>query len=260
MAHVAVNGDVLHYDDVGEVDAPAVIWGHGFTLAAGSLRPVVNAMPTFRHVIVDFRGHGRSAAVTSDPTLWRMADDTWEIAQHLGLDRFFYVGHSMGSAVGMRLAARHPLAVVAGVGLAAVQGGGNPEVDRQVPEALAALVGNQEAMAAALSGLFAHPGNKDLAAQMGRAAALLDAGPLRTIATRELFLDEADGIFRHLHQPWLFVVPSEDKAISPDHQFEWARAVPNSRVLWLEGEGHVFPQEIPDETAAFVKSFLTRHI
>jgi len=256
MASMTVHEDDLHYDDLGDREGPVAVWGHGFILAASFFQSIVDVMHGYRHILLDFRGHGRSAGVTSDPTLSRMADDTWEIVQRLGIEHFAYVGHSMGSAVGVRLAARHPRAIKAGVGLAPVQVAGNPDVNREVPEGLISLAGDPDAMASALAALFARGRDEVLAKEMGDSAALVHKDVLRTIAAHELFIDESADILPHLDQPWFFIDPGDDLAIQPDHQLEWSKRVPGSRILWLAGEGHVFPQEIPGDTAIYVEAFL----
>lgn len=264
MASLTVKGAELHYDEFDRSKdgangrpGPVVVWGHGFLFAAELYHPIIEQLPGYRHIAVDFRGHGRGAGVDDDPTLSRMADDTWDLLAALGVDRFVYVGHSMGNAVGMRLASRHPDAVLAAVSLAGVPLWGMPESTRPLNAAIGALGGQPEAFSTALAGLFIHPKMEAIIKQSGVSAALVAAGPLENISQTELYRDDSAEILPGLTQPWLFRIPAEDGAIPATAQFDTAKAITGARGVWLNGEGHIYPQERPAETAAYISAFLS---
>jgi len=264
MAAVTIRGAELHYDEVdrtGEDGAVGeqhvIVWGHGFLFAAELYHCLIDELPGYRHIALDFRGHGRSAAVIDDATISRMADDTWDLLAELGVDRFVYVGHSMGNAVGLRLVSRHPEAVAAAVGLAGVPLVGSPESCRPLNAAVAGLGGDQEAFTSALGQLFVHEGMDAVIKQSGAAAALVQHGPLISVTQTELFLDDSADILPGLTQPWLFLIPAEDAAIPADAQLAMAKAIPGARAVWLNGEGHIYPQERPAEAAAYIRTFLS---
>ena len=56
----------------------------------------------------DWRGQGRSETAADGYDPWDLAADTLALLDALGVDRFHYVGHSMGGYVGWRLALRAP--------------------------------------------------------------------------------------------------------------------------------------------------------
>lgn len=264
MAVITINGAELHYDDITAIadddsacDAPVIVWLHGFLFAAELFRPVIDEMPGYRHLALDLRGHGRSAGVTDDATLSRMADDTWELLTQIEVERFACVGHSLGAAVGARLVSRHPASVVAGISLAGIPIAGVPETLRAANAGLLDLRGDQSAMAAMLTGLFVHNQENDVIDACSRTAALVGEGPLRSVVTTELYLDDSAQILPGLTQPWLYLIPSEDLAIPPASQLASAQDVSGARVLWLNDEGHVFPQERPHETATWITAFLS---
>src|SRR5262249_12118544 len=69
--------------------------------------------PTRRALVIEVRGHGRSAApADSDYSLDAMAPDVDAIVQHLGVERSLVVGHSMGGGIALAYAAAHPQQVV----------------------------------------------------------------------------------------------------------------------------------------------------
>jgi 3-oxoadipate enol-lactonase len=61
-----------------------------------------------RVVRFDTRGHGRSPAPEGGYTVGGLAADVVALADELGVDRFAYVGLSLGGAIGQVLALAHP--------------------------------------------------------------------------------------------------------------------------------------------------------
>jgi pimeloyl-ACP methyl ester carboxylesterase len=254
MPSSTVNGAELHYDDLGSGDE-VVVWVHGIFFSAALYHDVAQKLPGYRHVIVDLRGHGRSAAVSEGANLDQMADDVAELTLTLGVDRFFLVGHSLGNAVGMRVALRHPGRLRAGVSLAGVPLAGLPEGSREMTLAAGGLLGNVDGFAAMLGSVCVHEGNESFIKQGSAEMALVGAAAFDRLAV-DLFLDQADEFVAAMTQPWLFVIPSLDAAIPSDAQWEGAQRVPGARIIWANGEGHLIPQERPAETAAWIQTFL----
>jgi 3-oxoadipate enol-lactonase len=106
MAHATVNGVDLFYEDGG--DGEPIIIHHGYT---GSHDSWVEVAPRlrqqYRTILMDGRGAGDSGHPESGYTIEQYADDVVGMADHLGLDHFTYVGHSMGGVIGMELGIRY---------------------------------------------------------------------------------------------------------------------------------------------------------
>jgi pimeloyl-ACP methyl ester carboxylesterase len=256
MSTVVRAGVQTYYEDRG-VGEPVLVWGHGFLVSSRFFGEVIDRLPGYRSIAVDFRGHGRSAGVTDGVTLSEIADDIAALLRELGVSNLVYIGHSTGSAVGMRLAARHPGLVRAAVGLAGVPVQGNPPEVLEFTTALSAMQGDPAAFAAALGQLTVHPGQRDMVEAAGREAALVPLEALKSIGEIELFLDESEQLLPKLTQPWLFVIPGDDRSVSPDLQLAGARRFPNGQALWLNGEGHLVPQERPAEIARIIDDFVS---
>lgn len=62
----------------------------------------------FRVVRFDTRGHGKSPAPAGPYTVAELVEDVIALADSLGIDRFAYVGLSLGGLVGQAIAADHP--------------------------------------------------------------------------------------------------------------------------------------------------------
>ncbi|MEV5412882.1 alpha/beta hydrolase [Thermopolyspora sp. NPDC052614] len=241
---------------MGEDGAPAILWGHGFMMASHLYAELAALLPEYRHIIPDLRGHGGSAKAETEPTLRRMADDLWELATRLGLREFGYVGHSMGNAVGVRLAARHPDAVRAGVSIAGIPVTGKLEETREDVATLVDVAGDGDAIAQVLAGLFVHEApDSPLVAACGKSGSLVPREVVSHITSTEFYLNESAELLPNLTQPWLFLVPAED-ATEPEHyQISQAALLPGSTVVRLPGEGHMVPQENPAALAAPIRDF-----
>lgn len=115
-------GRTLTYVDEGPADAPSLVAVHGIPGSVRDFRYLApQLVPRVRIVRVDLPGFGGSAphapAVTS---LDGRAAALVELADHLGLERFAVLGHSMGGATALVTASRHPERVTALVLLASV--------------------------------------------------------------------------------------------------------------------------------------------
>ena len=256
MNALLVDGDLLHFDDVpGPDGAPVIVWGHGFLLSAAFYSDVVDSLPDFRHIVPDLRGHGRSASANTDATLSRMATDIWRICESLEVNEFHYIGHSMGNAVGIRLTAAHPDAVLSGTSIAGIPVSGKLEADRDLVTGIVDLAGDAEQLTGALAGLFVHEGPEGaIVLSCGQAASLVPRESMTV--SQDFFLNDKDQILPHLTQPWFFLVPGADLAEPPMYQVSQAELLPNARIRVLDGEGHMVPQERPGLVAEHIAKFL----
>src|SRR5690348_257490 len=110
MTEIAdVNGIRLAYEDVGRGDPFVLV--HGFTGSGREWTELVPELAEDRRVIaVHQRGHG-SSSHTGDAasyTFDALVADFAALVDHLGLERFDVLGHSMGGLVAMRYAVEHP--------------------------------------------------------------------------------------------------------------------------------------------------------
>ncbi|EDV25360.1 Arylesterase [Trichoplax sp. H2] len=85
----------------------------------------------YRCIVLELWDHGQSGHLPSaSTTLDELTDDVWEFVRHLQLERFAYIGLSIGGMIGARLALKHPQAI-------AVLGLFNTGLDKETPENLA---------------------------------------------------------------------------------------------------------------------------
>ena len=104
MPSVELDGVRLHYSDSGA--GPCVFWntGGGGDGRMWSLAQYTAALPTYRHLALDHRGHGRSDRPTrlEEHRIEEYVADVLAVLDHAGVDRAVFVGYSAGGTVGLR--------------------------------------------------------------------------------------------------------------------------------------------------------------
>src|SRR5262249_15019862 len=102
-----VNGIKLYYEVHG-TGRPLVLL-HGGLGAIEMFGPNLAALASRRQVIaVDLQGHGRTADIDRPLSAELVADDIAALVKLLGLERTELVGYSLGGAVALQMAIRHP--------------------------------------------------------------------------------------------------------------------------------------------------------
>jgi pimeloyl-ACP methyl ester carboxylesterase len=107
---IEIDGNRLHYVDRGPKGAPAMVLIHGL---GGQMRnfagPLVEDLEQdYRVILVDRPGSGWSTrAPGASCSLWQQADTMAKFVRALGLDRPMIVGHSLGGALALTMAAEH---------------------------------------------------------------------------------------------------------------------------------------------------------
>jgi pimeloyl-ACP methyl ester carboxylesterase len=131
------NGDVeIAYLDEGEGDPILLVHGFASTKNVNWVYPtwVSELKKNGRRVIaLDNRGHGDSAKLYDSEAyhIGTMAGDVMALMDHLKIDRADIMGYSMGSRMTAWLALRHPQrlrsAILGGIGIGLIEGGGPGE-------------------------------------------------------------------------------------------------------------------------------------
>lgn len=102
MPTKTINGVELFYDDHGS-GAPLLVH-HGYTGSHDSWDAVLPLLAARHRVIrMDCRGAGDSGRPSSGHTIEQYAADAVAMMDSLGIDRFTYIGHSMGGVIGYEL-------------------------------------------------------------------------------------------------------------------------------------------------------------
>ena len=107
------DGVRLAYTDIGD-GAPPVVAIHGLCDSLEVMAPMTVPMADRHRVVsVDLRGHGASDAPEGDYSIETLAADVAAVCDRLEIDDAVVIGHSLGSAVAVQLAAARPDLVAA---------------------------------------------------------------------------------------------------------------------------------------------------
>ena len=107
MTTADVNGFELYYEEHGEGEP--IVFHHQFAGSHHAWAPIAERLrDRYRCILMDARGAGDSGRPDGGYDIAQYAADVIGLADHLGLERFTYVGHSMGGGVGMLLGLDYP--------------------------------------------------------------------------------------------------------------------------------------------------------
>jgi pimeloyl-ACP methyl ester carboxylesterase len=132
---VEVNGMQMYYEVSGEGDPLVVL--HGAYMNIPSMGEIIPLLArTHRVYAVELQGHGRTTDIDRPITYPNMADDVAAFMDAIGLEKADMFGYSMGAAVGLQLAIRHPARVnrLAAASVAYDVDGWHPDFKAMLPE------------------------------------------------------------------------------------------------------------------------------
>ena len=98
-------GELAYFDS--DNSGQPLLFLHGTGCEVSDWAAVIEGLPqNGRCIALDFRGHGQSSVPSEPFTLTDLADDVLHLTDHLGLQGFVIIGHSLGGMVAMEIARR----------------------------------------------------------------------------------------------------------------------------------------------------------
>jgi pimeloyl-ACP methyl ester carboxylesterase len=256
VAHQSVNGVELFFDDTGGT-GEVILFHHGYTGSHDGWPPIVDQLRNeYRCVTMDARGAGDSAHPEDGYTIEQYAADVVGMADALGIDRFTYVGHSMGGGIGMWLGLEHAdrlnrLVLVAPVGSGGIH---IPDSMRQAAAKLWYDRNADELVRQRIAGA-ARPELTDevvVKARVDRALSVSSGhyeGSWESMAT----FDVTDRL-GELTTPTLMMVGAADALARPNLE-DYLR-LPNATLHVFSRVGHFVPSDVPNEFATVLRDFM----
>jgi pimeloyl-ACP methyl ester carboxylesterase len=106
--YAPVNGLRMYYEVRGRGDPVVLLHGAFMTITNNWTGWIEELSRTRKVIAVELQGHGRTADIQRDITNENLADDVAALLDYLNIPRADLVGYSMGGAVAMQCAIRHP--------------------------------------------------------------------------------------------------------------------------------------------------------
>jgi pimeloyl-ACP methyl ester carboxylesterase len=271
------NGIELAYQEIGEPDGEPLILIMGLAVQMLGWEEEFCAMLAergFRVVRFDNRDIGHSTILreagmpsrydmfsgrreTAAYTLSDMADDTFGLMDHLGMDAANVVGVSMGGMIGQTMAIRRPERVRSLVSIMSTTG--NRRIGSPTLKAWGVLLGrypkSREEYSTRVRRTLRVLGSPDYPMEEERAVGLAEAmydrghntaGIIRQIHAIAASGDRTAGL-RKLEVPTTVLHGSRDPLARPAAGRATAEAIPGARLRLFEGMGHDLPRELwPD--------------
>lgn len=106
--YAPVNGLLMYYEIHGKGEPVVLLHGAFMTITNNWDGWIGELAKTRKVIAVEMQGHGRTADVARDMNYDNFADDVAALLDHLKIPRADLIGYSMGGAVAMQCAIRHP--------------------------------------------------------------------------------------------------------------------------------------------------------
>src|SRR5215467_4105948 len=106
--YAPVNGVKMYYEVHGSGEPVVLLHGAFMTITNNWTGWIDELSKTRKVIAVEMQGHGRTADIPRDITDENLADDVAALLEQLKIPRADLIGYSMGGAVAMRCAIRHP--------------------------------------------------------------------------------------------------------------------------------------------------------
>lgn len=265
MGHVEVEpGIAIAYDDAGPRDAHSVVLLHAWSFGRPAWnRQIRDWSHNLRVISLDLRGHGESTKATTGLEPDRIADDVVAVLDHLDVRTATVVGWSLGGAVAVRIATRHPqrvsrLVLVGPFGPKYIASEDNPSgvPADQVDGVLAfEAVNGEEFRVAAVDQMPKVPyseGVRHTLVSQALRAPSWSAGALLQAFIQQDFRPELASV----RVPTLVCQGRADVFAPAERVLEYANGIAGAQVEWFEESGHSPNLEETAKFNAVVRTFL----
>lgn len=234
-----VNGLKMYYEIHGKGN-PLVLLHGAFSNGETDFATLVPGLAKDRQVIlIDQQGHGRTEDIDRPLRLAHMADDTVELLKKLHIEKADFFGYSVGGAVALHIAKRHPEVVRKIVSA----GGTSYTRDGFYPEALAPMPA--EVLVQALNGTLWQQAYAKIAPNPENWATLI----AKKIEMDAHITDWDPKELQAIEAPVLLVIGDSD-IVKPEHTAQMFRllgggvmgdmsGLPKSQLAVLPGTTHV---------------------
>ncbi len=217
----------------------------------------------YRVISMDIRGHGGSDFRKGEQTVEKFADDAIALLSHLGIDKAYIVGASLGGYIGLRMWSKKK-EVVAGLVISGSKArNDSPEIKerrrnqiRQIKEkGLEEFVNNTYRRLAAKT-REERPWVVEIMQLIS-----LNMTPEAVAATLNSLIDKEDErpYLSGISVPTLIIVGTEDIFTPKEFSEEMHEGIPGSELKVFENAGHFCSFDLPEEYSQSIYDFMKKN-
>jgi 3-oxoadipate enol-lactonase len=258
-----INNLSVSYSDEGPIEAPVVIFIHGFPLNKSMWDLQLEALKDeYRVIAYDIRGHGGSDAGREDFSMDIFANDLISFMDSLKIRKAVVCGLSMGGYIALNAIGKYPERFEALILSDTQYIADTPEAreNRLVAIENIKKYGLEDYAKESIKNLFA-PGSllsketevASVREMIVNTSKLSIYNSLHALAIRK----ETSGILSGIKIPVLILVGEEDKITPPEIAESMHKKITGSQLNIIENAGHLSNLENPFEFNYQVRKFLT---
>lgn len=263
MPVAKVNEVQIYYESLG--DGVPLLLIEGIPGTVPDWYPFANYLAQdFKVVLFDNRGSGRSDMPQEWYSMSQMASDAAGLLDSIGIARANVFGVSMGGMIAQELAINFPQRIERLV-LGCTHCGG-PATIRPAPAVEAAFALETEDWAVRIRNLAPFAFSERFARERPEVLAEFIAKKSLDVQPYFAYRRQIGAVIRHdtsgrlarIVSPTLVLTGTVDRTLAPQNSQVLHEKIPNSELATIEGAGHLFFIEEPEQTLKILRSFLLR--
>ena len=248
---------MIYYKTFGKQESKALVLGSSLGTSSNMWNNIVDDLAEHYFVILfDTRVHGQSQVLGLEPlSVEQFAQDVIDIVDHLNIDKFAYVGLSLGGAIGQMLAIKYPERVERLILCCTASKFGEPAFwnDR----AGKVLEDGMEAILEATKSRWYNPGTAE-ADQFAQSLLdeLLTFNPVGYANTCKAVANfDVRAQLSEIKCPTLAIAGTEDLSTPIAVMQELVNGIPNAELIAVKGAAHIGNVEKPEEFKNAILNF-----
>ena len=263
------NGVNLHVRDEGDSQSPTIIFLHGHTEDLHTWNNMAKKLvEKFRVIRFDLRRHGLTGpAPDNEYKLESYVSDLSMLIQHLGVDNFVLVGHSMGGRISLKYAIENPESVN---GLVLISASGAPPKEKTAKPMALRLMKNSLGRAL-IRRMWSRKMAKSSLEDMVFDSSVITDEEIDRMWDFSRYPGSMDAMFKEFSEIWndfestginefsksTLLIWAEEDTICPMAMGEWYDSeLPDSSLIRLQNIGHNPQLECPDKCLDEITSWM----
>ena len=260
---ITANNQTVSYLNEGLINAPTIIFIHGFPLNKSMWNSQVEALKeNYRVIAYDIRGHGKSDAGDEDFSIGLFVNDLLSLMDALKIDKTILCGFSMGGYIALNAIENHPERFIALLLFDTNCADDKPEAKEKRMKAIESIKekGLDQYAEESLKKLFAPISFSKQIAEIAIVKEMIMKTPEQSLYKTLHALAERSETCSKLHQikvPVLIMVGKEDEITPPAVALLMHEKIYGSTIQIIDHAGHLSNLENSKEFNNHLTAFLS---